>query len=65
MLIALFFAFGGGVGNGVAHLMLVVAQGGYFPGAWTALHCLIVGTVLLRQLFSIPTKPGPRSQPTV
>jgi hypothetical protein len=53
VLIVLFFALGGGVGNGVAHLLLVVTQGGYFPGAWTAPLCLIVGAVLLRQLFTI------------
>jgi len=52
VLIVLFFALGGGVGNGMGHLLLVVAQGGYFPGAWTAPLCLIVGTLLLRQLFS-------------
>ncbi|HEY2434747.1 MAG TPA: HXXEE domain-containing protein [Vicinamibacterales bacterium] len=54
VLIVLFLALGGGVGNGVAHLLLVVAQGGYFPGAWTAPLCLIVGTALLRQLFTVP-----------
>jgi hypothetical protein len=54
VLIVLFFALGGGVGNGVAHLLLVVTQGGYFPGAWTAPLCLIVGAALLRQLFTIP-----------
>ena len=53
-LIVLFFALGGGVGNGTAHLVLVATQGGYFPGAWTAPLCLIVGTVLLRQLFTTP-----------
>jgi hypothetical protein len=51
-LIVLFFALGGGVGNGIAHLVLVATQGGYFPGAWTAPLCLIVGAVLLRQLFT-------------
>jgi hypothetical protein len=54
-LIVLFFALGGGVGNGVAHLMLLAIQGGYFPGAWTAPLCLIIGTVLLRQLFTSRT----------
>jgi hypothetical protein len=54
VLFVLFFALGGGVGNGLAHLLLVVTQGGYFPGAWTAPLCLIVGVLLLRQLFSIP-----------
>ncbi len=55
VLIVLFLALGGGVGNGVAHLLLVVTQGGYFPGAWTAPLCLIVGAALLRQLFTVPT----------
>ena len=54
VLIVLFFALGGGVGNGIAHLLLVVVQGGYFPGAWTAPLCLIVGIALLRQLFTVP-----------
>jgi hypothetical protein len=54
VLIVLFFALGGGVGNGVAHLLLVAAQGGYFPGAWTAPLCLIIGGALLRQLFTNP-----------
>jgi hypothetical protein len=34
--------------------LLVVTQGGYFPGAWTAPLCLVVGALLLRQLFTIP-----------
>ena len=55
VLIVLFFALGGGVGNGIAHLLLVVSQRGYFPGAWTAPLCLIVGAAVLRQLFTIPT----------
>jgi hypothetical protein len=55
VLIVLFFALGGGVGNGIGHLLLVAAQGGYFPGAWTAPLCLIVGILLLRQLFSATT----------
>jgi hypothetical protein len=54
VLIVLFFALGGGVGNGVGHLLLVVVQGGYFPGAWTAPLCLIAGAALLRQLFTVP-----------
>jgi hypothetical protein len=53
-LVVLFFALGGGIGNGLAHLALVAIQRGYFPGAWTAPLCLIVGTVLLRQLFTNP-----------
>jgi hypothetical protein len=60
MLIVLFLALGAGVGNGIAHLMLVVAQGGYFPGAWTAPLCLIVGIALLRPLFTTPATRGTR-----
>jgi hypothetical protein len=51
VLLVLFFAIAGGVGNGVAHLMLVLAGQAYFPGAWTAPLCLWVGAVLLRQMF--------------
>ena len=53
-LVVLFVAVGGGVANGVAHLVLVMTQGRYFPGAWTAPLCLIVGIVLLRQLLTRP-----------
>jgi hypothetical protein len=51
VLVVLFVALGGGIGNGVAHLGLAAARGGYFPGAWTAPLCLAVGVALLRQLF--------------
>ena len=54
VLIVLFFALAGGVGNGIAHMLLVVTQRGYFPGAWTAPLCLVVGFALLRQLFIVP-----------
>jgi hypothetical protein len=54
VLIVLFFALAGGVANGIGHLLLVAVQGAYFPGAWTAPLCLIIGTVLLRQLFTTP-----------
>src|SRR5581483_1364348 len=32
VLIALFLAIGGGVANGLGHLVLVAVRGGYFPG---------------------------------
>lgn len=51
VLVVLFFALAGGVGNGIGHLLLALGQGGYFPGAWTAPLCLLVGGLLLRQLF--------------
>ena len=50
-LVALFLALGGGIGNGVAHLALVVREGGYFPGAYTAVLALLVGTLLARRLL--------------
>ena len=52
VLIVLFFAVAGGVGNGVLHLLLVLRQAAYFPGAWTAPLCFVVGVWLLRLLYS-------------
>ena len=43
----LFLGLIGGVVNGVAHLGLVLRQGAYFPGAWTAPVMLLAGLVLL------------------
>jgi hypothetical protein len=67
VLVATFFAVGGGVGNGAAHLVLAVARGGYFPGAWTAPACLGVGVWMLLVLYrSEPSPPPPneRIQPS-
>jgi hypothetical protein len=50
-LVILFFALGGGVGNGLAHVILTLAEGAYFPGTWTAPLCAIVGGLLLWRLF--------------
>lgn len=50
-LILIFFVIGGGVGNGALHLALVAFRGRYFPGAWTAAPCLIVGLAMLRLLY--------------
>jgi hypothetical protein len=50
-LVVLFFALAGGLGNGIAHLFLTLRQGAYFPGAWTAPLCLVVGGLLIGQLF--------------
>lgn len=51
-LVVLFFAFVGGLGNGVVHLALVVQRGAYFPGAWTAPLCLCLGVWLFRGLYA-------------
>ncbi len=58
VLIILFFAVAGGVGNGVLHLLLVLRRGGYFPGAWTAPFCLIMGVWLLRLLYAPAAGPS-------
>jgi Protein of unknown function with HXXEE motif len=54
VLVILFLAIGGGVGNGLAHLLLAVERGAYFPGLWTAPLCLAVGIWLLRLLYASP-----------
>jgi hypothetical protein len=51
VLVILFLAVAGGVGNGVVHLLLVLQRGSYFPGAWTAPFCLAVGLWQLRVLY--------------
>ena len=52
VLIILFLAVAGGVGNGVAHLLLVLQRGAYFPGAWTAPLCFLMGVWLLVLLYA-------------
>lgn len=43
--------------NGVAHPLLAVRAGGYFPGLWTSIPSAVVGVMLLRELTRIS---GPR-----
>jgi hypothetical protein len=50
-LVVLFLALGGGVANGIGHLLLCAIQGRYFPGAATAPLCLLAGIGLLARLF--------------
>lgn len=45
-----FFALAACV-NGVAHPLIAVATGGYFPGLWTALVVGVIGAALLRMLW--------------
>jgi hypothetical protein len=52
--VALFLALGGGIGNGIGHLMLVVRAGAYFPGAYTAPLVGLAGSVLAFQLLRPP-----------
>jgi hypothetical protein len=45
-LIVIFFALAGGIGNGLGHLALSIAQQRYFPGTLTAPLNLMVGALL-------------------
>lgn len=56
--VASFLSLGGGIGNGLGHLMLVVRAGGYFSGADTAPLVFLAGSVLALQLLrpSVPRR---------
>lgn len=53
-LVALFLAIGGGIGNGLGHLALSAREGGYFPGAYTGVLALLVGSLLAYRLMRKP-----------
>lgn len=55
-LVALFLALGGGIANGVGHLALSARAGGYFPGVYTGMIALLVGTALAYRLLQQPAK---------
>ena len=48
--------------NGVGHVGLSIAAGGYFPGLATAPVGFAIGVVLLRRLLHEPTTPDQRSR---
>lgn len=50
-LLVYFFAMVGGIANGVAHPLLSLTTGGYFPGLFTSPFVLIVGLALLSRLM--------------
>jgi hypothetical protein len=50
-LIALFLALGGGIRNGLGHILLSIRAGGYFPGIYTAPFVLLAGALLAFQLY--------------
>ncbi len=58
----LFLAIAGGIANGLAHLVLMLARGAYFPGGGTALPCLLAGGWLLASLR--PDHESPAAGPT-
>ena len=49
--VALFLALGGGIGNGLGHLVMAARRGGYFPGVYTGVLALFAGSALLRKLL--------------
>jgi len=51
-LFILFFALGGGIMNGVGHILIAAILGRYFPGLITAPLLLVIGVALLRRLAS-------------
>jgi hypothetical protein len=57
-LVAIFLAIGGGITNGIGHLALSVREGGYFPGAYTGVIALIVGSLLAYRLLRPPPLPN-------
>lgn len=58
-LVALLLAIGGGIGNGLGHLALSARESGYFPGAYTGVLALLVGSILAYRL----TRPADLSRP--
>lgn len=58
-LVALFLAIGGGIGNGLGHLALSARESGYFPGAYTGVLALLVGSILAYRLM----RPADLSRP--
>jgi len=50
-LVVYYFAIIGGIANGLAHPLLSLMKGGYFPGLFTSPFVLIVGLALLRRLM--------------
>lgn len=53
-LVAMFLAIGGGVLNGLGHIALSIREGKYFPGAYTGVLALVVGSVLTYRLMRTP-----------
>ncbi len=51
-LVVIFFAIGGGVLNGIGHVVLALATARYFPGLLTAPLMLIAGVAVLRSLYA-------------
>jgi hypothetical protein len=50
-LLVYFFVIVGGIANGVAHPLLSLMKGGYFPGLYTSPIVLVIGVVLLLKLL--------------
>src|SRR5215213_7435049 len=55
-LIAMFLAIAGGILNGLGHLALSAREGAYFPGAYTGVLALLVGSILTYRLMLRPAQ---------
>jgi len=51
MIIPLFFILVGVVFNSIAHILLSIYAGGYFPGLYTAIIYAVLGPVLMKKIF--------------
>lgn len=51
MIIPLFFILAGVIFNSIAHILISMYVGGYFPGLYTALIYLVLGPILIQRVF--------------
>ena len=58
-LIAMFLAIGGGILNGLGHLALAAREAAYFPGAYTGVLALLVGSMLTYRVMMRPVHVQP------
>lgn len=53
MIFVWFFTFGGALGNGLWHPLLLLKVGGYFPGLFTSFAYWILGPMLFVRLWEV------------
>jgi hypothetical protein len=51
MIIPLFFILAGVLFNSIAHILISMYIGGYFPGLYTVLIYLVLGPILIQRVF--------------
>lgn len=55
-LLVYFLVLVGGIANGLAHPLLSLMKGGYFPGLFTSVMSLVVGLVFMSKLVKDPKR---------